>query len=145
MPCIFGIFVRWKLCTVQRLLAKLKTTGTTKRKTGSGRPISASTDENVCSRCRRFDSITGGFSQLSCAITENHKGSWNFKINWVKNSEEDPAQCFKALWKTPKSQMQLAFDGRKEARSLPNESARINGLVRGWCSKTRKTSHKGAL
>jgi transposase len=37
----------WKLCTVQRLLAKLKTTGTTDRKPGSGRPITASTDENV--------------------------------------------------------------------------------------------------
>ena len=37
----------WKLCTVQRLLAKLKTTGTTDRKPGSGRPITASTDENA--------------------------------------------------------------------------------------------------
>jgi len=38
---------KWKVYSVHRLLTKLKETGSTERKPGSGRPISASTEENM--------------------------------------------------------------------------------------------------
>ena len=73
----------WKVCSMGRLLKKLKDTGTTSRQAGSGRPQTARTPENInvvgdmiCSQ-----ENAGDWNVQDWKMTDHQKtgGGWNLQ------------------------------------------------------------------